>query len=394
MNQDNPTVIVYAKRTAVGKMSGAFASVPAPRLGAALVKDALQNSNIKGEEVDEIIMGNVLTSGVGQAPARQTALYGGLPHSVCATTVGRVCGSGLKAVMLADQAIRLGDARIVFAGGQENMTLAPHLLMNARAGYRFGSVEAKDSMQWDGLWDPYNDVAMGNCGEICAKEYKFSREDQDGFALESYTRARKAVESGVFAEEIVPVEVKQRKQTVTVEVDEEPFSVDLDKLPALRPAFDKEGSVTAGNASSINDGAALLVMTDLKTAQEKGLTPIARVVGQASFAHDPAHFTTAPIGCIKRLLKKTELSKDDIDLWEINEAFAVVTMAAMKDIGIDARKVNIHGGAVSIGHPIGCSGARILVTLLNALKQTGGKRGLATLCIGGGEASGVIVEMM
>lgn len=392
MGPDNPTVIVYAKRTAIGKMGGAFASTPAPRLGAALVKDALTSTKIRGEEVDEIIMGNVLTAGIGQAPARQTALYGGLPHSVCATTIGRVCGSGLKAVMLADQAIRLGDAQVVFAGGQENMTLAPHLLMNSRAGYRFGSAEVKDSMQWDGLWDPYNDVPMGNCGEICAREYKFSRQEQDEFALESYRRARKALESGVFAEEIVPIEVKQRKQSTMIEVDEEPFSVDLDKIKSLRPAFDKEGTVTAGNASSINDGAALLVMTDLKTAQERGLVPLAKIVGQASFAHDPAHFTTAPISCIKKLLDRTELTTNDIDLWEINEAFAVVTMAAIKELTIDPAKVNIYGGAVSIGHPIGCSGARILVTLLNSLRQTGNKRGLATLCIGGGEASGIIVE--
>ena len=394
MENNNPTVIVYAKRTAVGKMSGAFSSTPAPRLGAALVKDALQDTSINGEEVDEIIMGNVLTAGVGQAPARQTALYGGLPHSVCATTVGRVCGSGLKAVMLADQSIRLGDAKVVFAGGQENMSLAPHLLMNSRSGYRFGSFESKDSMQWDGLWDPYNDVPMGNCGEICAKEYQFSREEQDAFALESYKRSRKAVEAGVFVDEIVPVEVKQRRKSVTVEVDEEPFSVDLDKIPALRPAFEKDGTVTAGNASSINDGAALVVMTDLNTANEKGMKPIAKIVGQASFAQDPAHFTTAPIGCIKRLLEKCSLTKDDIDLWEINEAFAVVTMAAIKEIGIDSEKVNVHGGAVSLGHPIGASGARILVTLINALKKTGGKRGLATLCIGGGEASGVVIELI
>lgn len=394
MDQNNPTVIVYAKRTAIGKMGGAFSTVPAPRLGAALVKDALQETKLNGGDVDEIIMGHVLTSGVGQAPARQTALYGGLPHSVCATTVGRVCGSGLKSVMLADQAIRLGDAKVVFAGGQENMSLAPHLLMNSRSGYRFGSVEAKDSMQWDGLWDPYNDVPMGNCGEICAKEYSFSREEQDEFALESYNRSRKAVEAGVFADEIVPVEVTHRRKSTMVEMDEEPFSVDLDKITSLRPAFEKDGTVTAGNASSINDGAAMLVITDLQTAKEKGLTPIAKIVGQASYAQDPAHFTTAPIGCIKRLLEKCSLSKDDIDLWEINEAFSVVTMAAIKDIGIDKEKVNVNGGAVSMGHPIGCSGARILVTLLNSLQKSGGKKGLATLCIGGGEASGVVVELM
>lgn len=390
----NQTVIVYAGRTAIGKMGGAFADTPAPRLGAALVKDALEKTGIKGQEVDEIILGNVLTAGVGQAPARQAAIYGGLPTSVCATTVGRVCGSGIKAVMLADQAIRLGDANIIFAGGQENMTLAPHLLMNSRGGYKFGAIEAKDSMQWDGLWDPYNNVAMGNCGEACAKEYQFSREAQDEFAMESYRRARKAVESGYFQKEIVPVEVKTRKGTTMVEMDEEPFSVDLDRLPSLRPAFDKDGTVTAGNASSINDGAALLVMMDADTAKKKGLKPIAKIVAQASFAHEPKMFTTAPIGCMKKLFEKTGLSQKDIDLFEINEAFAVVTMAAVKTLGLDTAKVNPHGGAVALGHPIGASGARILVTLLHALQQKGLKRGLATLCIGGGEASGVIVEMM
>jgi acetyl-CoA C-acetyltransferase len=347
-----------------------------------------------GAEVDEIIMGNVLTAGVGQAPARQTALYGGLPHSVCATTIGRVCGSGIKAVMLADQAIRLGDANIVFAGGQENMSLAPHLLMNSRTGYRYGSIEAKDSMQWDGLWDPYNNTAMGNCGEICAKEYGFTREMQDAFALQSYQRARKAVESGVFAEEIVSVQVADRKGTKAFELDEEPFAADLDRIGSLRPAFEKDGTITAANASSINDGAALLVLTSEEAALKHDLKPIARIVSQASYAQDPAHFTTAPIGCIRRLLDKTNLKAKDIDIFEINEAFAVVAMAAIRDLDLDPANVNPLGGAVSLGHPIGASGARIMVTLLNGLKQRGGKRGLATLCIGGGEASGVIVELV
>lgn len=390
----NRSVIVYAGRTAVGKFSGALSTVPAPKLGAALVKDALAKTGIKGAEVDEIIMGNVLTAGVGQAPARQAAIYGGLPNSVCATTVNRVCGSGLKAVMLADQAIRLGDAKVVFAGGQENMSLAPHLLMNSRSGYRFGAVEAKDSMQWDGLWDPYNNMAMGNCGEICAKEYKFTREQQDTFAQRSYERARQAVESGHFKSEIVPVEVTAGKNTTTVDADEQPFSVDLAKLKTLRPAFDKEGTVTAGNASSINDGAALVVVMDEDEAKKRGLKPIARIVSQASHAQDPVWFTTAPVECIRKALKKANLSAKDIDQYEINEAFSVVTMAAIKDLELDEKKVNPHGGAVSIGHPIGASGARVLVTLLNGLRKSGGKRGLATLCIGGGEASAVVVEMM
>lgn len=388
------SVIVYAGRTAIGKMLGAFSNTPAPKLGATLVADALNKTGLKPDDADEIIMGNVLTAGVGQAPARQTALYGGLDKSVCATTINRVCGSGIKSVMMADQAIRLGDSKIVFAGGQENMSLAPHLLMKSRAGYKFGSVEAKDHMQWDGLWDPYGDMAMGNCGEVCAKEYAFSREEQDAFAIESYRRSRKANEDGTFKDEIVPVEVKVRRKPVMIEQDEEPFSVDLDRIPTLRTAFEKDGTITAANASSINDGAALVVMTNEKTAKDKGLKPIARIVAQASFAHDPTWFTTAPVQCIKNVLEKANLNTDDIDIYEINEAFAVVTMAAIRDLKLDQTKVNPYGGAVSMGHPIGVSGTRIIVTLLNALKKTGGKRGLATLCIGGGEASAVIVEMI
>lgn len=388
------TVIVYAGRTAIGKMGGALSTTPAPRLGATLVKDALQKTGLKGEEVDEIIMGNVLTAGVGQAPARQAAIYGGLPNSVCATTVGRVCGSGIKAIMLADQAIRLGDAKIVFAGGQENMSLAPHLLMNSRTGYKFGAVEMKDSMQWDGLWDPYSNLAMGNCGEICAKEYGFTREAQDTFAINSYKKSRQATESGFFKKEIVPVEVAGKKGPTMVDADEEPFASDLDRITTLRPAFDKNGTITAANASSINDGAAMLVLCDAETAKAKGLKPIARIVAQGSHAQEPTWFTTAPVGCIKKLLQKANLTVKDIDYYEINEAFAVVPMAAIKDLGIPEDRVNPNGGAVSMGHPIGASGARIMVTLLNTLKSTGKKRGLATLCIGGGEASGVIVEMI
>lgn len=393
-NSIKQTVICYAKRTAIGKMSGVLSKVPGPRLGAELVKDAVSQLKISGDEVDEILMGQVLTSGVGQAPARQTALFGGLPHSVCATTVGRVCGSGMKAVMLADQAIRLGDAQLVFAGGQESMSLAPHLLPGSRQGFRFGSFEAKDSMQMDGLWDPYNDVPMGSCGEICAEEFQFSREQQDQFALESYQLARKAQESGLLAEEIIPIEVKSRKSIDQVEVDEQPFSVDLEKLPSLRPAFSKEGTVTAGNASSINDGAALLVLCSEEVARDKGYPILAKITGQASFAHDPAHFTTAPIACIQKLLKKLNLDKNDIDLWEINEAFSVVSMAAIKELSLDRDKVNIHGGAVALGHPIGCSGARILVTLIHALKAKKMKRGMAAICIGGGEASSMVLEIV
>jgi acetyl-CoA C-acetyltransferase len=390
----NPTVIVYAGRTAIGKLSGSFAQTPAPQLGAALVKDCIRKTGIAPEKIDEIIMGEVLTAGVGQAPARQTAIYGGLPKSVAATTINRVCGSGLKSVMLADQAIRTGDAKIVLAGGQENMSLAPHLLPNSRSGFKFGSVELKDHMQFDGLWDPYGNVAMGNCGEECAKKYAFTREAQDEFAMDSYKRARAAIEDKVFEKEIVPVELISKKGTTIVTQDEEPFSVDLAKLKDLRPAFDKNGTVTAGNASSINDGAALLMLTDLETAKKEGLKPIAKIVAQASHAQEPTWFTTAPIACIEKVLKKANLTTNDIDLYEINEAFAVVTMAAIHDLKLPSDRVNVYGGAVALGHPIGASGARVLVTLLTALREKSKKRGLATLCIGGGEASAVVVEMM
>lgn len=391
---NHETVIVYASRTAIGKLNGAYANTPAPQLGAALVKDALKKTGISPDKIDEIIMGQVLTAGVGQAPARQAAIYGGLSHSVRATTLNRVCGSGLKAVMLADQAIRLGDAEIVLAGGQENMTMAPHLLPGSRSGFKFGNIEMKDHMQFDGLWDPYSNVAMGNCGEVCAKKYEFSREAQDEFAVDSYNKARAAVEAKIFDREIVPVEIPGKKGVTIVDKDEGPFSVDLAKIKELRPAFDKGGSITAGNASSINDGAAILMLMSSEAAKREGLKPIARVVAQASHAQEPTWFTTAPIPCIEKALKKAGLTKSDIDLYEINEAFAVVTMAAIKDLGLPKDRVNIHGGAIALGHPIGASGARVLVTLLNALKEKGKRRGLATLCIGGGEASAIIVETM
>lgn len=393
MTQKN-TVLVYAKRTAIGKLSGAFSTTPAPQLGAALVKDAINQTQIDPNEINEIIMGQVLPAGVGQAPARQAAIYGGLPKHVCALTLNKVCGSGLKAIMLADQAIRLGDADCIFAGGQENMTLAPHLLMKSRSGYKFGDVELKDHMQFDGLWDPYENVAMGNCGDTCAKEYGFTREDQDQYSLESFMRARKAIEKGLFKEEIVPITITSRKKQITVDQDESPFSVDLEKLKTLRPAFASDGTVTAGNASSINDGAALTLLTSEQKAQKLNLKPIARIIAQASHAQDPVWFTTAPISCIKKVLAKSNLKPDDIDLYEINEAFAVVSMAAIKELNLDPNKVNIHGGAVALGHPIGASGSRILVTLIHALKHQNLKRGLATLCIGGGEASAVIVELL
>ena len=388
------TYITYATRTPVGKFMGGLSTVPAPRLGALLVKDALLSSKIPADLVDEVIMGQVLTAGCGQAPARQTAIYGDLPPSVRATTINRVCGSGIKSVMMADQAIRLGDAGCILAGGQENMSLAPHLMMNSRSGYRFGKAELKDHMQFDGLWDPYGDVPMGQCAELCAKEFQFTRDEQDAFALQSYERAKQAWESKAFANEVISVEVPGRKGSILVDKDEEPFSVDLSRLSGLRPAFDKSGTVTAGNASSINDGAALLMLASESVMQKHNLKPLAKIVAQGSHARQPEWFTTAPIGCIEVLLEKSGLKSTDIDLWEINEAFAAVTMAAIKELKLNPEQVNIHGGAVALGHPIGASGARVLVTLIHALKQKNLKRGLATLCIGGGEASGVIIEMI
>lgn len=388
------TYIAYAKRTPIGRLSGALASLTAPRMGASLIEDALATTGLSGDQVCEVIMGNVLSAGVGQAPARQAAIYGGLPHSVRALTINRVCGSGLKAVMLADQAIRLSEAHLVLAGGMENMTLAPHMLPNSRTGYKFGQVQLQDHLQYDGLWDPYNEVAMGHCGDLCAKEYGFSREDQDAFASESYAKARKAAEEGAFKNEILSLDIKHRKATTQVDQDEEPFAVDLEKLPRLRPAFNKDGTVTAGNASPINDGAALVVLSSEKSLELNRLQPLARIRAQSSYAHEPAKFTTAPIPCIKQVVDKAGWQLSDVDLFEINEAFAVVAMAAQKELAIPTEKLNVHGGAVALGHPIGASGCRILVTLIHALKSKNLKRGVAAICIGGGEASAVAVELV
>lgn len=388
------TVIVYAKRTAIGKFCGALASTPAPKLGASLVKNALGGLALKGEEVDEIIMGQVLSAGVGQAPARQTGIYGGLPNSVPAMTINKVCGSGMKAVMLGDQAIARGDAKVMFVGGQESMSLAPHILPASRSGFRFGPVELRDHMQWDGLTDPYEGLAMGVFGETCAKKYEITRADQDEFALRSYERSRLAMESGWFKDEIVGVEVQQKSGSLLIDQDEEPFGVDIGKLKNLRPAFDPQGSITAGNASSISDGAALLVVMDESFAKQRGFTPLARVVASATFAHQPSWFTSAPVEGIKKVLSAASLKQEDIDFFEINEAFSVVPLVAIKRLGLDPQKVNVRGGAVSLGHPIGASGARIIVTLLHALKREKKKRGLASVCIGGGESCNMIIETL
>ncbi|MBN9399700.1 MAG: thiolase family protein ['Candidatus Kapabacteria' thiocyanatum] len=384
--------IVAAARTPIGAFMGSLADLSAPHLGAVAIRSAVERAGIAPDAVSEVIMGNVLTGGVGQAPARQAALFGGLPNTVPCMTINKVCGSGLKSVMLADQAIRCGDADVVVAGGQESMTNAPYALPKARGGYKYGHGEMLDLLLHDGLWDVYNKYPMGNAAELCATECNISREEQDAFSIESYKRALAAQEQGWFKDEIVPVVVAGRKGDVTVDSDEEPGRSNFDKIPLLKPSFKKDGTITAANASSINDGAAAIVVAGEAALKSHNLTPMARIVAQASFAHDPAWFTTAPIDAIKRVAGKAGLSIDDIDLFEINEAFAVVALAAQNKLGIPADKLNVHGGAVALGHPIGASGARLLTTLVHALKRYNRKYGLVTLCIGGGEASAMIVE--
>lgn len=384
--------IVSAQRTPIGSFQGALAQVPAPRLGATAIQAALSKAGLVPADVQECIMGEVLTAGVGQAPARQAAIYAGLPNSVPCMTINKVCGSGLKAVMLAADNIQLGNTQIAVAGGQENMTLAPHLLENARAGYRMGNVQATDSMVKDGLWDPYSNFHMGNAAEFCVREYKFSRDAQDEFAKESYNRAQKAQKDGLFKKEIAPVTIQGKGEATTVDTDEEPGKARFDKMGGLKPAFEKEGTITAANASKINDGGAALVLVDEATLKSRGLKPLAKIVAHGTFAQDPKWFTTAPVNAIKKALDKAKLKAQDIDLYEVNEAFSVVTMVAMKELGLSADRVNVNGGAVALGHPIGASGARILTTLLHALEQKDKQFGLATLCIGGGEGVALIVE--
>jgi acetyl-CoA C-acetyltransferase len=385
-------LIVAGARTPIGSLGGALSTVPATELGATSIKSALEKAKVPVNEVDEVIMGNVVGAGLGQNPARQAAIKADLPVSVGATTVNKVCGSGLKAVMIATQSIRLGHSTVVVAGGMENMSLAPYLLPQARQGYRMGNGVLVDSMIHDGLWDVYGDKHMGIYGDQCAAKYQFTKQAQDDFAVRSYTRARKAISEGVFDDEVVAVEIKGKKGSTIVSEDEEPARFNEDKLRALRPAFGSDGTVTAGNASSINDGAAALVVVSDARAASLRLKPLARIIGAATFSREPEWFTLAPIGALKRLLDKVNWSVDDVDLFEINEAFAAVTMAAEKELKLPEEKVNIYGGAVALGHPIGCSGARILVTLLNGLKRSGGKRGIACLCIGGGEAVALAVE--
>jgi acetyl-CoA C-acetyltransferase len=385
-------VIVSAVRTPIGGYMGSLSSLKSTELGSIAIKEAINRAGIKGEDVSEVIMGCVLPAGLGQAPARQAAIGAGLPDSIPCMTINKVCGSGLKSVMLAEQAIKCGDAEIVVAGGFESMSNAPYYLMKARQGYRMGNGELIDGMVHDGLWDVYNDYHMGSAAELCAREMNISREDQDNFAEQSYKRTLDSVEKGHFKDEIVPVEIKTKKETITVTEDDDPKRANFEKGRTLKPSFEKDGTVTAFNSSSINDGAAALVIMSADKAKELGLTPLAKIVSQGSFANKPEWFTTAPAYAIEKVLKKANLTTADIDLFESNEAFAVQSCAVMQLAKLDPEKVNVRGGAVALGHPIGASGARILTTLLHAMKDRNAKRGLATLCIGGGEASALIVE--
>jgi acetyl-CoA C-acetyltransferase len=386
-------VILGGSRTPIGSFQGTLASIAAPRLGSIAIKCALESSGVFAEQIEQVIMGNVLQAGVGQAPARQAGIGAGIPVSAGAVTVNKVCGSGLKAVMYAANDIRCDEYDVAVAGGMESMSNAPYALPGARAGYRMGNSKLVDIMIHDGLWDPYGDKHMGNCAELCAAKYKFSREAQDEFSHESYRRAQDAVRSGKFKKEIAVVDVPSKKGSSMVVDDEEPFAAPLDKMGSLKPAFQKDGgTVTAANASKINDGAAALVVTSADWAAKNGRKAMARIVAQATAAQEPEWFTTAPAKAIAIALKRAGLTVEDIDLFEVNEAFAVVAMAAMKDAHIPHEKMNVYGGAVALGHPIGASGARILVTLLHALETRNLKRGMVAICIGGGEAAAMIVE--
>ena len=387
------SVIVAAKRTPIGAFQGGLSPLSASDLGAIVIKSILDDAKVETHLVDEVIMGNVLSAGQGQAPARQATLKSGCSNSVESLTINKMCGSGLKAVMLADQAVRSGDADIVVAGGMESMSNAPHLIQDIRSGKRLGHGKFIDSMIHDGLWDVYNDKHMGNCAEMLAIDRNYTRESQDEYAIDSYNRSISAIEKGIFNTEIVPVEVPNRGGgSIQIEKDEEPSNVIFEKIPKLRPAFESSGTITAGNASKLNDGAAALLVMEEQKAKELGIKPLGSILGHLSSAHEPEWFTTAPGKAIEALLNKLDLNSDNIDLWEINEAFSVVSMAAIEDFNLNKEKVNIYGGAVALGHPIGASGARILTTLINGMERTDSKLGLATLCIGGGEASALIIQ--
>jgi acetyl-CoA C-acetyltransferase len=393
MSNNDPIVIVGFARTPMGGMQGEFSDLTASQLGGEAIKAAVERSGVKAEEVGEVIMGNVLSAGQGQAPARQASLAADMPLSVGALTINKMCGSGMKATMLAHDLIKAGVNDVMVSGGMESMTNAPYLLAKARDGFRLGHGEVKDHMFLDGLEDAYDKGRlMGTFAEDCAQSYQFTREEQDDFAIRSLSRANAAIEDGSFKDEITPVTLKSRKGERVVDTDEQPGNARPDKIPTLRPAFAKDGTVTAANSSSISDGAAALVLMRESKAKDQGLKPIARVVGHATHAHEPNLFTTAPVFAMKTLLKDVGWDKDEVDLWEINEAFAVVTMAAIRDLELDADKVNVHGGACALGHPIGASGARVIVTLLGAMQKYGKKKGVASLCLGGGEATAMAFE--
>jgi acetyl-CoA C-acetyltransferase len=386
-------VILGGARTPIGTFLGTLASLPAPKLGSIAIKGALQNSGVQPEQIEQVIMGNVLQAAIGQAPARQAGIGAGIPVAAGAVTVNKVCGSGLKSVMYAANDIRCGEYDIAIAGGMESMSNAPYALTQARTGYRMGNGKMIDVMIHDGLWDPYGDKHMGNCAEMCVAKYHFTREQQDAFSLESYKRAQEAVKSGKFKKEIAVVEISSKKGTSVIIDDEEPFAAPLDKIATLKPAFQKEGgTVTAANSSKINDGAAALVVTSDEYARKNNLKPMARIVAQATSAQEPEWFTTAPAKAIDLVLKRANMKVADIDLFEVNEAFAAVALAAMEDVKIPHERMNVNGGAVALGHPIGATGARILVTLLYAMAARNAKRGLVAICIGGGEAAAMIVE--
>jgi acetyl-CoA C-acetyltransferase len=392
-DQKDPIVIVAARRTAIGSFQGQFAPVTSPQLGATAIRAAVADAGLKGEDISEVIMGCVLPAGLGQAAARQASLGADIPKSVGCTTVNKVCGSGMKATMLAHDIIAAGSADIVVAGGMESMTNAPYLIPGARAGLRMGHQQILDHMFFDGLQNPYDGQMMGGFGELCADKFKFTREQQDAFAIESVKRAQHAVKDGIFKAEIAPVSVKDRKGERVVDTDEEPGRCNIEKIPTLKPAFKKDGgTVTAATSSSISDGAAALVLMRESEAKKRGLKPLARIAGHAGFAQEPAWFTTAPVGAIDALQKKLGWSEKDVDLYEINEAFAVVAMAAMHELKLPHAKVNVNGGACALGHPIGATGARLIVTLLHAMQARKAKRGIAALCIGGGEATAIGLE--
>jgi len=387
------TYICSYARTPIGAFQGSLSTTSATRLGSIVIKDVIERALIESDLVDEVIMGNVLSANLGQAPARQASIGANLPISTECMTINKVCGSGLKSVMLGDQSIKLNYSDIIIAGGMENMSMAPYYITKGRKGMQFGHDTLLDSIIIDGLWDPYNNILMGNCGETLSKENNYSRQAQDGYAIESYNRSNFAIKEGLFKNEISPVEISSKKGNKIIDVDEEPLKFNQEKLLSLKSVFQKDGSITAGNASSLSDGAAAVCLASSEKVKDLNLNPIAKIIAQASFAMDPMYFTKAPIYAIKKVLKKSKLNINDIDLFEINEAFSCVPLVAMEELNISIDKLNINGGAVSLGHPIGASGTRILVTLLNALKEKNMKYGLATLCIGGGEASAVIVEM-